>query len=444
MVTRGLAVLLAALLAACTGAPAGSKPAALVLHGFRLVDPGSQSVREADVVIEGGVVVAQASAAAEQRVIEGHGRWLLPALWDVKASLWGNNSTLDYKVLEQEVSFTRSLKIQLYYGVAHVAVFGMERDWVERELKRAAALEMAAAEPFYGDKALCAKNSFACLAVPNEAVLSSVLATRKAQGAPLLQLFYGAPQTKDDEAGVSETVLRAALPAAERLGLASFVFVDDWAAAATAVAAGAQVIYGFPEGLAPDSLVTLMLRKRTAYAPALVHLLELERLLANEAELGDPFIAASVTPEVRASFRSEKELWLEWRPDLERGRKRQRAGLEALRLLSKAGVSIVSASDAGWSPGAFQGYATHAAQAWLERAGVEPWSRLAAVTSAPARVLGRNIGFHPGDPADYLALDADPLAQAANLRRISFLLRHGTLVDRPGLLPDLTRSKFVP
>ncbi len=436
--------LLAALCAACSVSAPSAAPEALVLHGFHSVDPSSATVSEADVVVEGGVVVGQASARAARRVIEGHGRWLLPALWDVKASLWGNNSTLDYRVLTQEVSFTRSLKIELYYGVAHVGVFGMNRSWVEREIQRADALEMAAAEPLYSNKALCGADGFVCVAAPNPRLVGSLLSSRKALGEPLLQLFYGAPQSKDDAPGVSEAVLRAALPAAAQLGLPTFVFIDDWADAATAVAAGAKVIYGFPAGLPPGALVSLMLAKQVAYAPALVRHLELDRLLHSKEDLSDPFLSASVSPEVRASFRTERELWGEWRPDLERGRTRKLAALEALRRLSEAGVAIVSASDAGWAPGAFQGYASHAEQAWLERAGVEPWARLAAVTSAPARVFGRSVGFRPGEPADFLALDADPLARAANLRRIAFILRRGARVDRSRLLPDLARSNYIP
>ncbi len=109
----------------------------------------------------------------------------------------------------------------------------------------------------------------------------------------------------------------------------------------------------------------------------------------------------------------------------------------------RAGVHVVAVSDAGWTAGAFQGYSSHATQAWLERAGLDGWARLSAATVWPAAVVGRHIGFEVGQAADFLATNADPLANAQNLRKIAWVIRKGRLVNRDKLLPDLTRRNYV-
>jgi imidazolonepropionase-like amidohydrolase len=192
-----------------------------------------------------------------------------------------------------------------------------------------------------------------------------------------------------------------------------------------------------------QDLVMLLRDKAVAFAPDLSGL-ELARVLGVQPALSDPFLAASVSALVLRTFREPSELWVGWRPELTRARQSQLTLLADLRRLAGAGVHLVQGSGAGWKAGSFQGYSTHSAQAWLEQAGVAPWPRLAAATVWPAALVGRRVSFVPGASADFIALDADPLAQASNLRRLSFVIRDGRMVDRAALEPDLTRDKFRP
>jgi hypothetical protein len=415
----------------------------LLLRGFRLVDVAARTVRRGDVLLARGRVVAP-GAATPVSTIEGAGRFLLPALWDVKASLWGNDSAFDFDVLQQEMSFTNSLRVQLYYGVAHVAVFGMASEWAGREVKRAEALEMPAAEPLYPDRALGGSKSFACSPVTDAASLEHELQARKRRGSPFVHLAYGALPA-EYLPSLSLPLLGRALARAEALGLRSMVLVYEWQRAAEAVEAGARLLYGLPEGLVPDSLVERLQARGVAFAPALARFFELDRLLGNGTALSDPFLLPTAMPSVLDSLRDPKQLWAEWRQSLERGRRLKEGALASVRALAAAGVPLLAASDAGWVAGTFQGYSSHAAQSWLERAGASPWARLAAATSAAAAAFGRSdVGFEPGHAADFLALDADPVERAENLRRIALVVRRGDVVDRRGLLPDLTRNTFKP
>ena len=442
MVTRLLAVLAVGwLTCSCSPSARSEDSEALVLHGFQLVDVETRSVREQDVVIESGVITARPTRT-KRRVIEGHGRYLLPALWDLKASLWGNDSALNWDVLTQQANFTQCLGFQLYYGVAHVGVFAMDREWVERELKRADALELAAAEPLYPDKVIGSKADFGCDEARDSAAARRALDQRAAHGVPLITISYTGPGGPTP--GVSRAVLSELLNRAGAHHLPAFVLVDDWAGAAEAVELGASVIYGLPEGRMPDALIASMHARGVAFAPALSGFLELNRLLGNDQALADPFLTPTVSGPVLDSYRSERTLWQEWRPVLQRGRARQAVSLESVARAAQAGVHIVVVSDAGWVAAAFQGYSNHAAQAWLERAGLDAWSRLAAATIWPAAVVGRRVGFEAGQSADFLALDADPRQAAQNLRKIAWVMRRGRLVNREKLLPDLTRGLYQP
>jgi hypothetical protein len=444
MVARRLCLL--ALLLACSACAADSGSGAkrgLLLHGFRLVDPSDRSVRDADVCIEHGMVHECAPAArAQYERVEGNGRFLLPALWDLSVALWGNCSARKYDDLYQEMNISGALRVQLYYGVAHVGTFAMNDEWVSREVKRARALQFPAAELLFPDKALASKEAFGCVPLQQATELPALLRERKSHEAPYVLLFYGDPQSKDFP-GLNRALLAESLAQAARQGLKGYVFVDTWQRAREAALLGAAVVSGAPEGLLDDELIQLLRDKAVAFAPDLSGL-ELDRLLSDESARADPFLAASVPELILATFRDPRAFWPGWRPELEHARALRAATLGNLRRLSEAGVHIIQSSGAGWTSGTFQGYSTHSGQTLLEQAGVEPWARLAAVTAWPAELVGRNVSFMPGASADFIGLDANPLLHASSLRRLSLLIRDGQLVDRTTLQPDLSRDKFRP
>jgi len=237
------------------------------------------------------------------------------------------------------------------------------------------------------------------------AAARQALAERVERHAPLLYVAFSR-DPKGTMPGVSDDVLAEVLAGASKRQLPTIVLVDDWVDAERAVRLGASVIYGFPGGAVPDSLLELMRARGAAFAPALARYLELDRLLGNDAALMDPFLNATLQADVRESYRSEKGLWERWRGDLALGRERRTVVLDSVARFVKAGVHVVAVGDAGSFPGAFQGFTSHATQAWFEQAGLDGWDRLSAATTWPAAVLGRHVGFAPGQAADFLALEA--------------------------------------
>lgn len=438
-----LVVLLLSLLLACSERQKRVEPPpGVLLRGFHLVDVEAGSIVDAEVAIEDGVVVARPSRPGP-RVIEGNGAFLMPALWDLKASLWGNNSARNWEELEQQASFNRCLDFQLYYGVAHVGAYAMKRDWVARELKRVDALALLSAEVLYPDQVICGKSSFACHAASDPAAARLLLGDLVRKQVPLLYVSFASPRSQQLP-GLSEAQLAEVLSGARAQRVPTIVIVEDWEHAQKAVELGASAIYGFPAGRMPEHLLVDMQQRGVAWAPPLTRYLELNRLLGNEPALNEPFLTATLRADVRATYRSEHGLWSKWRADLEEGRARGAEVLASVSRASKAGIRLLAVSDAGWTAGAFQGYSSHAAQSWLEHAGVDGWARLASATTVPAGVLGRRVGFTPGQAADFIALRGNPVESAEQLRRIVWVMRKGQLVERDRLLPDLTRDVYRP
>lgn len=108
----------------------------------------------------------------------------------------------------------------------------------------------------------------------------------------------------------------------------------------------------------------------------------------------------------------------------------------------RLGVPIVAGTDAG-SSGLVWGFALHDELVLLRDAGLSNEEALAAATRLAATWLGidRNIGtIEPGKLADLVLLDANPLHDIRNTRRIAGVFVAGRWLDKPridSMLSDL-------
>jgi imidazolonepropionase-like amidohydrolase len=82
------------------------------------------------------------------------------------------------------------------------------------------------------------------------------------------------------------------------------------------------------------------------------------------------------------------------------------------------------------------GLSVHEELAWLVEAGLGPMDALAAATTGPARFFGEadtSGRIEAAQRADLVLLDANPLDDIRNTRRIRAVIRAGRLLDRPAL-----------
>jgi imidazolonepropionase-like amidohydrolase len=95
-------------------------------------------------------------------------------------------------------------------------------------------------------------------------------------------------------------------------------------------------------------------------------------------------------------------------------------------LLESAGVRIVGATDAG-NIGTLHGPALHRELEMMSTAGLRNMDILVSATKNAAAVMGRNdVGtLEKGKFADLVILDADPLADIKNTRKIFKVMKAG-------------------
>ena len=100
--------------------------------------------------------------------------------------------------------------------------------------------------------------------------------------------------------------------------------------------------------------------------------------------------------------------------------------------LSQAGVTIGTGTDIWQVP-----TGVHMELEELVNAGLSPLEAIRAATGSAAKILGmeNTLGtIAPGQWADLVILDADPLADIRNTRKIWTVVQAGRVVDRKGLL----------
>ncbi len=147
--------------------------------------------------------------------------------------------------------------------------------------------------------------------------------------------------------------------------------------------------------------------------------------------LDDPFLAESVPAAVR---RRAAESLRAQAGDAAGARERYAAMERSLEKLAAAGARVVLGADSGVRDHFF-GYAEHRELELMVAAGLTPAEAIVAATSRAAAVLGlRDVGsLAAGKSADFIVLDADPLDDITNTRRIGAVYLRGAPVDRPAL-----------
>jgi imidazolonepropionase-like amidohydrolase len=111
-------------------------------------------------------------------------------------------------------------------------------------------------------------------------------------------------------------------------------------------------------------------------------------------------------------------------------------------VLHQAGVRIVVGSHSD-VPHAPRGLAYHRELELLVESGMKPMETLVAATRVGAQFLGRehDLGtVEPGKLADILIVDANPLEDIRNARRVSSVIVDGRLLD-PNRIPALKPSQ---
>ena len=114
-------------------------------------------------------------------------------------------------------------------------------------------------------------------------------------------------------------------------------------------------------------------------------------------------------------------------------------------MAAAAGVGILAGTDTP-NPFVYPGFSLHDELELLVQAGLTPREALAAATTAPTEFLGATDSLGAvaeGKLADLVLLEANPLEEIGNTRRISLVVANGRFINREeiGALLETARQE---
>jgi imidazolonepropionase-like amidohydrolase len=183
---------------------------------------------------------------------------------------------------------------------------------------------------------------------------------------------------------------------------------------------------------ADDELVTLMRDNGVVIIPNMA-ISQNGTFAAPPEWLDDPLFRAVTSAEdaarIRASFEGRAPQAVERAAATFRGMERSVAKMKA------AGVKFAFGTDAGAVRDHVHAFTDHRELEIMVKAGLTPMEAIAAATSGSADLVGLSeLGaLTPGKSADFIVLEANPLEDIRNTRRISAVYLRGAQVDRDRL-----------
>ena len=398
--------------AACVQSSAADQ-SVTAFTGVTLIDGTERApISGATILVRDGRVTA-AGAAADVRIPAGAARTAL----DGKVVIPGLVNAHGH------VNTPADLETYAAYGVTTVYSLGGEPPEVFAARAGQSAPTLARARTYVAGPVLTAKT-------PEEG--RTQVADVAAQKADIIKIRV------DDNLGTTPKmppeVYRAVIDEAHGRGLRVAAHLFYLADAKALLDAGADFIAHSVRDTEVDAAFADALRKSgTCYSPTLMREVSTFVYESTPDFLADSLFLTHANPEWVAMVREPA------RQEATRtstSAQRYKAALPVanrnLKALSDAGVTIAMGTDTG-PTGRFQGYFELMELEMMVRAGLTPRQALTAATRDAARCMridGEVGTLEPGKWADFVVLDASPLDDISNVRRISSVWVAGNRVQR--------------
>jgi len=446
-------------LAILEAAPARCQSTALVIMHVTVINPGTSSVlANRAVVITGTKISAVASADTFQppkgvRVIEAHGKYLIPGLWDMHVhSAFG-----DWFPGGREVV----LPLFIANGVTGVRDMGGDLPVLFEWRRQIAAGDivgprMVVSGPMLDGYLPGEKLRFPS-SVPITTPESAIAAvdSLKQQGVDFIKV----------QSVISHDAYLAAAAEAHKQSLPIVGHVPDKVRISETIAAGQKSIehlMGIFEGCSTEedkfirgegNLKLLLTTSDQARCDAIIHSLAQHQVWECPTlawQRGGTFLD-QLDWKHQPLDRYVPHTWVSatWHhfadtlilPDLERDplplrQEYFRRNLQIVESMHSAGVQFLAGTDTPAGVYVLPGFSLHDELVNFVEAGFTPMGALQTATSNPATFLGTEDRFGsitPGRVADLVLLTANPLDDIRNTRKINAVLANGRLFERPEL-----------
>jgi imidazolonepropionase-like amidohydrolase len=419
---------------------------ALVFRNFTLIDGGDHApVPKAAMVVENGRISwvgpeADLKAPSGAKTSDLNGAFVIPGLMNLHAHLGNTVDLVQDSKFHTRASIEKDLKTYASYGVTTVLSMGTDQDAIfpvrneQRTLFADASVSAEAttvnarpamARVYTTGQGLVFKGGYGGLAGVNMPVASP----EEAAAAVNAQLDKGVDFIKlwlDDELGtmprmpaeISQAIIEAAHKRNARV-LAHIFYLED------ARRLAGQGVDGFVHSVRDQpidqALIDSMEQHGTWQAAG---------TLSREASMfaygstppfaSDPFFTRGVSAKTLELIKSpERQKTIAGNPNFKKYPAFFETAKANLKRLVDAGVPFALGTDAG-PPGRFPGYFEHWELQLMVDAGLTPAQAIDAATRRAAMFLGaEDLGtLEPTKWADFVVLDADPLTDIRNSRKI--------------------------
>jgi imidazolonepropionase-like amidohydrolase len=467
-----LCILLGALFAPGLRAADAPAESVVVITGAAVVHPeraGEAAVqRDATIVIRGERIQSVESGVTLElpqgaTVIDGRGKWVIPGLIDSHVHFFqsGNlytrpdaadlTSVVPYaeEVARNKARLDATFKVWLASGVTGVADVGgpmWNFEVRDRAARTAAAPRMAVAGPLvsFVPRPMLDLGDPPIVETDTVEAAEALVAQELAKNPDFIKVWF--IHQEGDDLAAQEAVVRAAAAAAHAAGKRLAVHATELVTAKSALRAGADLlVHSVFDQPVDAEFIALAKDNEALYCPTLfvtggyyLALSNTWRATPEEASRADPEILAAMDDlaELPASKLPERVAKLMAKPQ---DPPPVTVAQQNLRKLLDAGITIVMGTDAG-NVGTLHGPSIHREIKLMKEAGLTPLEILRTATVNGAKTLGLEAQagvIAPGRLADLVILDADPLANSANLARVHRTIKGGVVYEPEKLMESI-------
>ena len=418
---------------------------ATVIRNARVIDgTGRPPMPAADIVIQGSRIVALSASGSAQippgaRVIDASGKTVIPGIINLRGLAGLVRSPERAAAPFSRAEIARQLGTYASYGVTTTTTASPPeadltgiRSSVEAGQSPPAARTLTPLRILTSPQGGTHENSvvarlFHPVHSPAEARTAVDLLAR--EGADYIEFREGRRGPADSR---DPLVPRAIISQAQRHGLRIVVHARELQSAEALVLDGANVLAAsVSDRLVPDKFIEDLLARDAVYAPAL----SAESIGFEFGDrprwLDDRYLRRSLQPGITGLLRGPVSVRQALDPDRALKILRFDTARRNLRRLAGAGVRIGLASGSGF-PGTFEGFSEYREAVLMNRAGMTAADVIQAFSQGSATALGvsdERGTLRPGQTADLVILNANPLDNIHNLRELHAVLVHGRLAS---------------
>jgi imidazolonepropionase-like amidohydrolase/sugar phosphate permease len=421
-----------------------------VLTGATLIDgTGRPPIRDAVIIIEGARIKAvgprnKIKVPAGAELINVDGKYIVPGLADMHQHLGLGNFDLN----QGGSDYNRNLQTLLGWGITNVFSFGTPAVESFVELKRVSADDTSAYPHFFGVGILFrAREGHGSLQggltpdTPEEA--RRQVRELRAANVDAIKLVHTDLRyvTKNPRPVMKPDVLAAIIDEAHKVGLKAYVHAPVLEFAKQALRAGVDgLVHAVISDPVDDEFIRLMKKNRAVYIQTHA-IFEAAGDIGAWAKRAYAFDERGLIPKEVYDVGLDPANVPRWEAkwnNVAYIKQRLPVMRANLKKVWDAGIPVVAGSDTGNSgAGTLLGVASQLEFVLMVEAGLTPQQVIQAATINAARMVNREKDWgtvEAGKLADMVVLDADPLSDIGNVRRIYRVVKGGVIYEQAALL----------